>query len=92
MRSALARILDPARPVGAAKRERALERVLEQSLDQPRLLLDLERERALGEARRRRRPEQVVPLERAVGLGQPRQRVLGDGGEQVERVVERRRR
>ena len=54
MRSALARMSNAARPVGAGERELPFELVLEQPLDDLAALLDLERKRALGEARTRR--------------------------------------
>ena len=73
MRSALARSRTLRGPAAVANDERPLELVLEQPLDHVAPLLDLERERALGEPGRGGRAEQVRPLERAVRLGQRRQ-------------------
>ena len=81
-----------ARSVGAPEFELALERMLEQALEHRDFLLDLEVERPLAKARRDGGSEEVGALERAIGFRQTRQRRFGDRLEQLERVVERRRR
>ena len=70
----------------AAKRVDPLELVLEQALEDRDPLLDLERERTLGEPARRGGTEQEGALERAVPLGQRRQVRLGHRFEQLGRL------
>ena len=53
------------------------------------LLLDLEVEGPLAEARRHRRAEQVGPLERAVRFAEVRERRFGNRGVELERLGQR---
>src|SRR5205085_4014987 len=74
------------RPALARERERVLELVLEQALDERHVVLDLEGEGTLPEPGRRRRTEEKRPFERAIALGQRRKVLFGDRVEERHRV------
>ena len=89
MRSALPRTVTRRTPSAVLEVEGAFELVLEQAFDHWRFLFDLEVEGPLPQAGGRCGAQEVVALERAIGLRQVFERRLGNHFEQLERRIER---